>query len=624
MPHRRLAAFGAVLAGILIVLAGCSKPADTPAATADAPASAAAPAGAGVMTFGYPEGRFPHYFLAYTFPRSELKPFTLKKIEVGGVEVRDILASGLDDATIPDRGYKYRYAPYGKKVKGDVDFGLTARCEWLPGRAYDLVVRGVDEAGGEVVLKASGTAEGGPGWWNPDWRDCATIILRESAGEARVQEPVHIKLALYSDRLTDPAREIRVVDFDPAKLGSPEGPYREVPSQVYDVRAWNDPELIHADERVEETGERIVRYLPTTTLKVAFFADVAARGEKAYLLFYGNPAAPAPAYATDLKVSDAGIGQVVENDFLRVDLDDSSGAVFGVFIKQGKDALLEHKLETNGAVHWNPGAYSPPHAWVHASDWKNPEFEQVTGPVFHMTKRRALLPFRDDIMVTITYVFYAGKPYLISTSLTDVLEEFYCQALRNGEIVFNHEKLNTFAYRALDGKIHEHPIATALRHPEHVVDIPYDVPWVAFTNETTGIGFASITLELANTNRFGGNSDAEQPYTYVANGPWIYFSRGLNYSFGSNNPTRMIHAAKGSLYHEKSAYLGFVLGTAEADKYRMISEAEAQLRRPLTASYYLASDIRNNSGWVTPVLTEPFDEGVAGSVAGGAAAGKKK
>ena len=623
MSHRRLVASGAVLAAVLVILAGCSGPAEKPAPQAPAP-SAAAPAAAGIMTFGYPEVRFPHYYLAYTFPKSELKPFTLKRIEVGGEEVRDVLAAGLDDPTLPDKGYKYRYAPYGKKVRGDVDFGLTVRCEWVPGRPYNLTVKGVDEAGAEVLLEASGTPAAGPGYWNAGWKDCAAIILRESAGDARVQEPVHIKLALYSDRLTDPAREIRVVDFDPARLGSPDGPYREVPSQVYDLHVWNDPKLINADERVEETGERIVRYLPTTTLKVAFFADVAAHGEKIYLLFYGNPAAPAPSYATDLKVSEPGIGQVVENDFLRVDLDDSSGAVFGVFIKQGKDALLEHKLETNGAVHWNPGAYSPPHAWVHASDWKSPKFEQVTGPVFHMTKRWAPLPSRDDIMVTITYLFYAGKPYMISSSLTDVLEEFYCQALRNGEIVFNHEKLDEFAYQALDGKIHEHPIATALKHPEHVVDIPYDVPWVAFTNEATGIGFASITLELANTNRFGGNSDAEQPYYYVANGPWIYFSRGLNYSFGSNNPTRMIHAAKGSLYHEKSAYLGFVLGATEADKYRMIGETEAQLRRPLTASYYLATDTRNNAGWVTPVLTEPFDEGVAGSVAGGATAGKKK
>ena len=31
----------------------------------------------------------------------------------------------------------------------------------------------------------------------------------------RVQEPVHLKMALYADRLTDPEKEIRVVEYDP-------------------------------------------------------------------------------------------------------------------------------------------------------------------------------------------------------------------------------------------------------------------------------------------------------------------------------------------------------------------------------------------------------------------------
>jgi hypothetical protein len=38
------------------------------------------------------------------------------------------------------------------------------------------------------------------------------------------------------------------------------------------------------------------------------------------------------------------------------------------------------------------------------------------------------------------------------------------------------------------------------------------------------------------------------------------------------------------------------------------------LRNPLHVSYHLDTDNRNNTGWVIPVLVEPFDEGVEGAV----------
>ena len=566
------------------------------------------------MSFGYPDGRFPFYDLTYTFRKEEVRPFTLMKISVNGREVRDFSISGIDDDRIAMEGYQRRYPQYGKKITGKAGVSVKVRCDWTKDETYRLSVEGEDENGQSVVLEATGMAEGRFGFWNPDWKYYATVVLRESEGIRRVQEPVHIKMALYADRLTDPAREIRVVEFDPYRMNQPEGPYTEVPSQVYHVHTWDDRGLVNKEEIDKESGTRIVRYLPTTTLEMAFFADVYPYSEKVYLVFYGNARAKPPTYVTDLRVSGPEIGQVVENDQMRVDLDDSSGAIFGVFLKQGKDILLEHRLETNGAVHWNPGAYSPPYAWVHASDWKSPHFEQVSGPVFHMTERWAPLPHFDDVMVTITYVFYAGKPYIISSSITEVLKDFYGKALRNGEIVFNHEAFNTFAHKTLMGDIEEIAIETSLKHPEHVVDIPYDVPWVAFSNQEKKIGFGAIALTLTNTNKYGGLSDAEQPYYYVANGPWIYFSRALNYSFGSNNTSRMIRCVAGSLYYEKTAFLPFVMGESQPDNYGIVEEYDALLRHPLHASYSLDTDNRNNPGWVVPILVEPFDEGVEGAV----------
>ncbi len=566
------------------------------------------------MSFGYPNGTFQFYHLAYTFEKEKIAPFTLKKVTVNGQEIRDFLISGIDDPGITSEGYQRRYPQYNKKVTGEVDVSLTVRCNWQNGQTYTLVLEGINASGKEVKLTGKGVPENTFDYWNPEWKYYATIVLKENSGIRRIQEPVHLKISLYADRLTDPQKEIRVIEYDPDQMANPNGPFREVPSQVYHVHTWKDKKLLDMVEKDEASDTPIVRYLATTTLEVAFFADVYPYTEKIYLLFYGNPNAEKPVYTTDLKVSGTEIGQVIENEKMKIDLDDSSGAIFGIFMKQGKNVMLEHKLETNGAIHWNPGVYSPPHAWVHASDWKEVQFEQVTGPVFHMTKRYAPLPHMDNVLVTITYIFYAGKSYMISSSLTEVTKDFYGKALRNGEIVFNHEELNEFAYKSLMGEIKEIEIEPAIRHPEHVADIPYNVPWVAFVNSQKKIGFGSIALELTNTNKYGGMSDAEQPYYYVTSGPWIYFSRALNYSFGSNNPSRMIHSVKGSMYYEKSAYIPFVLGDTQPGKYTLLEKTDSILRHPLHVSYYLDTDNRNNTGWIVPILTEPFEEGVEGAV----------
>ncbi len=556
------------------------------------------------MGFRYPSSTFPFYNLVYTFDKNDFDAFEIKKVYVNGSEVRDF--------KINDDGE----SAFDGKVTGNSNLSISASCSWIKGGKYSLKIEGEDNSGSPVVLKADGVPLSGAGYWNSRWKYYAAVIMKETEGLKREQEPVHIKLALYSDRLTAPQKEIRVVEVDRYSLNASAGPYKEIPSQVYNCKTWNNQELINKEEIDESTGEKIVRYLPTTTLEIAFFANVLPYSEKVYLVFYGNPNADKPVYKTDLTVSGPEIGQVVENSQYKIDLDDKSGAVFSIHMKRGKNRTFEHKLETNGAVHWNPGIYSPPHAWVHASDWKEPEFEQIDGPVFHMTKRYAHLPHMKNIRTMITYIFYAGKPYFVISSLTEVLEETYVKALRNGEIVFNHEELNEFAYKSSMGEIKTMEIEGSRPHPGHTIHIPYDVKWLAFINRGTKIGFGGITMELANTNRYGGLSDAEQPYIYVANGPWIYWSRALNYSFGSNNPSRMICSAKGSMYYEKTAYLPFILNDSQPAEFDEIEHQTVLLNKPVHIEYYLDTDTRNNKGWVVPILVEPFDEGVKGAVGG--------
>ena len=44
-------------------------------------------------------------------------------------------------------------------------------------------------------------------------------------------------------------------------------------------------------------------------------------------------------------------------------------------------------LEAIGAIHWNPGIYSPPRPWTHTADWKPPaNVNYVSGPVKILTE----------------------------------------------------------------------------------------------------------------------------------------------------------------------------------------------------------------------------------------------
>jgi len=136
---------------------------------------------------------------------------------------------------------------------------------------------------------------------------------------------------------------------------------------------------------------------------------------------------------------------------------------------------------------------------------------------------------------------------------------------------------------------------------------------VAFYGEAKGVGFASLFLDLALPNRHGGPASQQQPFIYIQNGPWYYMSRGFVYSFASNNQTRMLPVRTGSVYYEKNAFVPFTF-KKEAGFAGMLDKTYAMWKFPLGLSDEFETYAESPEGWVTPVLTEPFDEGVKGAI----------
>lgn len=582
----------------------------------DAPAERAAVKG---MSFAAPTAEFPYHHLTVVLAKEVLEPGHVTLVEVDGKKNRDARFFNTDRPH-PSKAALAKTSEgetYDGRLDGARDFRIVAPMPWLNGSKHELLVKIKTDAGKEVVHKAEGTAPGSGGRWSAEWPHVTYLVLRETAGLLRQKEPVHVTLGLFADDLNKPENEIRVVTYDPTSPQAGADGYVVAPSQVKSVVVWRDERLLQTEERDPETHELVHRYDATTTVELLFLADVQPYQEKIYQVLHGNPRAEAMRAPLDLKVTPgSGLSQTVENRFYKFFLSTNSASVEQITILgDGEPVLLEHKLESNGAVHWNPDIYSPPTPWVHISDWEGPVADHLSGPLLHRTRRYAPLPHMDSVVASVVYEFYAGQPYVLMSSFMEVGKDLFVQALRNSEIVFNHAALNEFVWLDPLGKIQSLKIETARKHPIHALEIPPRTPWMAFINRERGVGFANIVLAYENGNRYGQPPSETQPYFYVQNGPWIYWSRPNVYPFGGLNFTRMMPVRAGSFYYEKNAWVPFRLATGD-EPFKELERLHKQLTHPLFVHEWMATDDRTPEKWVMPILTVPFDEGVAGAVSG--------
>ncbi len=532
------------------------------------------------IRYSFPTPANPCYHLAAAVRVDPGTDYKVREVRINGRRVRDFWVFN------DNVWHKLHVMQRGRLAK------VVIHCDWQPdsGHAVEIDAE-ADGASRPATLKAESTAPSFGGYWDTAWRYYMSVVLRENSGLARDNEPVHVTLAPYADRITDPEREVRVVGVDPLS-----GAHTEVPSQTYDASTWTTDT---PDEYCQNT----------TTCEVAFLADVAAGQEKVYLVFYGNPDAPAPRYQTDLSVSGQGLELDIANSFYRMHTQPTGGAIDEIHMKMGVNALFEHRLETNGAVQWNPGVYAPRRPWIHSSDWNPPPHARnLTGPVFCLTQRWGVFPEYPEIEVSITYLLYAYNPYLMFTSTMDVVDDLHCVALRNGEFVFNHAVFDEFAWKSPAGDIGSMVIKSGPRHPRHAQRLEPDTPWVAYYSREHDCGFGGMTLNLSEMRRSDGLPRQDYPYIYLAWGPWTYFSRVYTYAFGSNNPQRMIKVGKDSTYHEQMAFMPFQLGATDRDRFSQLEERYARLSDPLDIRTAMDTDDRVPEEWVPPILTAAFEE----------------
>jgi hypothetical protein len=411
-------------------------------------------------------------------------------------------------------------------------------------------------------------------------------VISETAGLKRVAEPAKVTMLVYPDTLKSPEKEIRVVQYDwRAKQ------HREVPSQIVDYDRFTGTEAPLYDEHGKQ---RPATFVPTDSVTVAFPADVEANASSIYLIFYGNPDAPAPSYSTDLEVTGNAPGETVENATYRLKLHDLSGMLDEVSLKAKPEYTFVHKKETNGAIQWNPDVYAPPRAWVHVSDWEpgkyDYQYEEKKGPVVFRTRRWGQMPQMPEVATSMEFEFYAGVPYFVMRSTLQIQHDVAVQALRNAEVVFAREAFSEVAWMDPErDRIETRHIVSAPELTEWTMSDK--TPWVAFFDRDKGCGYGGIQIGYTNSS-LTGHSRTLNPYMYVTTGPWIYWTRSLAYPYGSRNPQHLVNIPAGNVYLEEWGYVPFEIGKTDTDRFKTMEDWQGRLAHPLDVHLDDPSDPR--------------------------------
>lgn len=526
------------------------------------------------IEIGQPCPAIPYYHFKIEINNSEKIPFQVQKIMANGQRIYHYEIREASWGTEPDKVFHYNWPPFAISRFGDFVYEqpcLIGRLDWQNSQKYKIEISYSFQDSPETkTIKQEVVAPDHGGYWDARWKYYKSIVISEDFGLDRKNEPVHFSLIFYPDQITNLSRELRIVRIDE------QGKTTLLPAQVYDIQKYMKKD----EPRYGKDGKlRPFYWLPSVYAKIVVPISIKANSHVVLLAFYGNPEAEQPQTKSPLKVHGKGLALTIENDFYKVKLHPQSGMLHEITLKSKPEIILEHKLETNGAIHWNPGAYSPKRPWMHASDWDPPEYyDTVTGPVIVLFHRRGFMPNMPEIAMGITYKFYANSPYFLMSSTVEIGKNVPVQAFRNAEIVFNHKLIDKAAWQ---DPASEKPRVVDLHSIPNLTEIhlPLDVSWLSFLNAENHLGFAGIPVEYANAS-LNDEPFEYNPYLYITKGPWVYWTRVLATPYMTQNMQQIVTVPEGNIYWEKWALLPYELGSGN-HQFDPVNSLQTRLKHPL-------------------------------------------
>ena len=223
---------------------------------------------------------------------------------------------------------------------------LVGWMNWEPGKEYEIRIRvrmkksiqGSEDDEFLSATKKIKAPDGIPVFSNA-WKNYKSLVLSETAGIDRIGDPVEVLLPFYPDEAQQLTRDIRVVSIDPITYD-----FKEIPSQVYDIKNYLEEDDLKPDEGGNPTRD-VPLWMPTVTCRLAFLADVKAKTSQVYLVYYNNEHALTKTYETDLQVQGEAPGLQVDNDLYTISLHPNSGHLDQIILKKKPEFPFFHRLE---------------------------------------------------------------------------------------------------------------------------------------------------------------------------------------------------------------------------------------------------------------------------------------
>lgn len=400
------------------------------------------------------------------------------------------------------------------------------------------------------------------------WKHRLPIVLTEREAATAGLLPVDVTFSMFAAYIGDPAKEIRLV------LKTPDGE-KEVPFQLSRLSNWT-----------RDTDG--VKSLPTLSGMITFFDVAPGSAPAEYDLLYGNPAALAPAYATDLRVTGESPAWRIENSKMIVRLHgrnpnngDVSKALRPITaggrtvqpahntnFNSGQIARVDLKSRPasplapySGVMHWEPGIFIPTRGWMHVFEWDPPpvcEIEQ--GPLFVEIHRAGAFPKVPEVDTSVTYRIFTNRAYIESGTRIDVVQPVGVVSIRNNDMVFDNGTFTHMAWLS-DGT----PVVRVLKdYPKvdvngDVIRLSDEMPFFALMNLEEKIGAATIKDMYANIGPDGEPVLFDNSLYLSSEGRegLMFFFRPLVYFNIGFDRKQLITVPKGSVYAERNLFLFF-------------------------------------------------------------------
>ena len=560
------------------------------------------------LQYPYPQIPYYHFTAAIELPESSLIEV---EASVDGKVLRTVdirRDNELGDSNHPPQTERSP-SGYGLSLDGTFykKFTIFGWVKWQPGQEYDIHIairmkQALRPSNNDIIISSTQKVKApqGGSTFDANWKNYKSVVLSETVGIDRKNEPVEILLTFYPDEAESLARDIRVVSVD-----TKTHEIKEVVSQVYDVMEYMVEDDLAPDQDGNPTRE-VPLWYATVTARVAFLADVPAKSSRVFLVYYNNAKALDEPYYTDLRIQGDAPGLQISNSIYSIGLHTGSGHLDQIALKSKPDFPLFHRMETNGAIHWNPDIYVPPSAWSHTADWKKPKgMKIIIGPVISKTEFWDNLRGVPEVDASVRYEFYPEVPYFISSTTTRINETVQALALRNAEMVFKRELITHAAWYDI---IRDSIIVYDVNSVPDLTDLKMeaDVPWIVLFNDKSKVAFAGIQLGYDNSG-IESSPRLLNPYFYVTTGPWVYWARGLSHPFLSANMQHVVPVLKGNIFSEKWAYMIYHMDNP-SDPFAQVIKWKKQLTQPLRIQLVEEVDDR-----VSRTLQEVFmDDGKSG------------